>query len=656
MAVALFLALVSPNALAETGTAKGAAVDSYRNGQLYEAEEDWYGAVEAYLSALDKNPNYADPMIGLARSYYELGEYREALVWTAKARKFRGDSIELATLDAFIRVATADHAAAEKGFYAILARQPNNVDARFGLALLDLAKGKSLTAVNRYEDALRLSPLNARALLSLALVYAGSGRESASRAAIEQALRAHPEDPQVQYFAAFLAARSADWVGAQNYCRSALQLRPAYAPARHLLATALYRAGQLDQAAKTLEATIAGGYRDLPTWYLLACCRRDMGDAAKALSAFKTALSLRPDDEMTRLALEEVLLSSYKPEDKTRETYANYHFSRAQEYEERNYRDQALIEYRRGLRVYPYSAKGRSAYAALLKKQGSYAHYLSELELLQADGLASDREKDNIEIYGSMLSESVSNAWKVDQFGLQKRSVRIAFFQYPSSLQLTHADSEANIVAYLKGVFLGSSRVSVLSLPSEAKSFAEAFRAARQNGADYFFLVKSAESDRDVSIEVSAYCANTGSKAGSFSAFRTGNDRLKNTSNRIYSLISQALPSRGTLIKRRQNEGLISLGGMDGLKSGDKFLIIKKGELSFAGEGFGLEYVDENVVGKLTVTKTDEEVSAVDLSVNGYFDMINSGDEIVPADPKKSTQLGAEPSFPGLYNDVRLVK
>lgn len=657
MAAALALALSAAAAFPQSAGSSARGEDAtalFQRGRLFELEGDWYSAIESYLQSLERNPAYADPMLALSRSYYELGEYDEALSWSSKAAKYRRGSVELHNLDAFIRIATGDHAGARASLDASLAKEPNNLDARFAQALLDLAKGKSIEAERNLRDALRLSPLNARALLSLALVYAETGNQAAAEAAIEQALRAHGSDPQVQYYAGLLASRAGSWEEAGAYCRTALSLRPGYPEAKLLLGTVLLRDSKAAESARLMEESVASGTRDVPTWFLLGSARESLGDYQKALAAYKSAVTLAPDDEISRLALEGLLLDRFKPEDSVREAWANYHFKRASELESRNFRDQAAFEYRRGLKVYPYSFAGRYAYAQLLKKQGLLGAYYAELSFMKENGQANEQVLDSLEIYASLLSDSLSEEWGIDQFALKKRNTGIAFFRYPGRVQLRHADSEAVISEYLEDVMVHSGRIAVKA-GGEVPSFKEAFRKAREAGVDYFIVLSARESERDVSIDAQVYSGRTGSPAGTFNAYRSGNDRLKNCALRIRDLLEKNIPIRSYLIERKQHSALAALGRNDGIAPGDKLLIVKKGAVRLKSEGFGLEYRSQDLLGTLSVERVDEEILQGTMAKSSFFDMINAGDEVIRQTEDKKPE-SPEPVYPALYDLVRRVR
>jgi len=643
------LALVLAAGLTSAQSGKGRALERYNEGLLLEMEEDWPAAVERHLEALRINPAYADPMISLARCYEAMGEYERALDWARSAEPLRKGSSELAAMKGRILTSMGRLAEAEQAFQTVLAAEPNNLEARFGLALLDMAGGRPLGAIKRFQEALRLSPLNARALLSLALVYEATGSPAASKAAMEQALRAHSSDPRVRFYAAYLAAVSGSLEEAAAHCRTALSVKSDYPEAKRLLASILFASGRPAEAAASMEQAISNGQRLAGDFYILGTARAASGDPAGAVSALSAALKADPDDEIARIALERVLLDSFKPEDPIRAPWAAYHFQKAAEAMASDYRTEAAFEFRRGLRLDPYSTEGRVAFAELLRKRGLPASYLAELQAAESLGSVPLRVQDAIEAYTSLLSDSVSRRWNIDQFQIDKRSAVLAVFRLPGSFSLGHADAQSRIAGYLKETLSHSPRLRVAELPEEINSFSQAFKLARESGVDYFFLLEADEGQRDVSLEIQGYSGRTGAKTETFKAYRSGNERLKHAVMRLTSAIEAALPLRGTILSRSRDTILAGLGAADGLKQGAELLILKKGSLAWAEGSFGLSYAQSDILGSIALERLDDEVAEGNFKKAGFFDMINPGDELIlkpePAASVKA-QATASPSAP----------
>lgn len=618
-----------------------------QKGDLAKVSEDWYGAIEAYLSALGRNPSYAQALAGLAECYYALDEYDQALAYVKKASPLmRGDSA-LRDLEGFIRIGLSDLAGAAALFNGVLAERPNDLDSRFGLSLLDLAQGKKTEARGKLEDSLRISPQNARALLSLALIAADQGRREDASALIDRALRSHGSDRRVQLTAARLASQLGDQDKALFHARNALELAPSWGEARRLVGSLLYQGGDYAGAIAAMREGLARDRKDQGAWYTLGLAQEALGKASDALYSFRQALALAEDDEVLRLALEGLLMDSLPMESPARSPYADWHFDRGALFEARSLFDQAAVEYRRGLSLYPDAKRGRILYAELLRKRGRPARQLAELQFLDSTGHADTSVRDAIESWDSLLADGVGLTWRIDQFDLPKRPYKIAFFLLPQQEETVHPASPSIFLRYLVDQLAASSRMRILPLPAAVASPAEAFRKAREAGADYYVLFSLAEHERDIQLGADIRVGRTGSPAVAYTAYRSGNDRVKDATMRLAGLIDASFQVKGSLVKRSQARALVDLGSQDGLKVGDKLQVIKKGELSVLAEGLGPNYASSSVMGEFTVTRLDEEVCEGDLKAAGFFDTINAGDEVIAPAPKvPEPSASSKPAVP----------
>ena len=617
----------------------------YERGKTAMTGEDWYTAAESFIEALRYNPAHAEAAAALAECYYELGEFDESLLWVRKARTLARGSQALANLEAFILIALGQLDEAHKVINEILSGEPYNKEALFAAAELDIARGRAGDAVLRYREAVRRFPDDRRLLVSLALVLGALGDTEGARSYIERALTQHSEDYRVYYYAAYLAARENRIAEAVNYALESLYYRPAYVPARSLLASLRYRAGDYEEAARLADELIALNREDSGAWFLKGMAYIRLGRAEEALTVLSTALTVEPGDEFIRSTLEELLISNTRIEDARRESWASWHFGRARDYRARSLIEQALFEYRRGLRLNPY-ARDRREYADLLRIQGYPARYLEELRFMQDLGLGDRTMNDAVESYDALLGDALFRRWGVDPVAVSKPHWKVAVFSVASQSAFFHADAGAAGSAYIRDLLVHERSIAPMDQELRQPSFSAAFRQAREGGADYFLIVSVSESERDISIKGELFVARTGAPAAVFNAYRTGQDRLRYASRGIVEQLSRALPFRAQLIRRNQGRALIDKGRADGVKDGAVFRIVRKDSTGILNEGIGLVYAADDVVGKITIEKADEEVSAGVLARAGFFDRISEGDEIFLAPEENSGPSGAAETVP----------
>lgn len=648
MLVALSLSVLS----AVAQTAAPGATTLYREGSDLLLEGDPYRAADLFAAAVRVNPYYADAWAALARCQYELGEYEMAMSHIDTALRYGPRSSSLLTLRAFAAIGLGRIDDARSLFEETLKSMPNDRDARFGLALLDIRSGRPSEARARLAASLRSAPGDARALLSLALIARAEGREAESVAWLDEALRRSGNDPDILFAAATIYADNGDVLESARLAKAALDIRPAHAEALLLLATLYAGSGQLADARTTLEAVLAGNRAEARAWFLLGSVEADAGRLEEAVRAWSSLVALRPDDEMARLALENLVMDRTGFEAAVRSDLAAWRFRRAADFEKRLLYQKAQAEYRRGLAIDPYSARGRARYAELLRMSGLKTSYLAELRFLAGLGKDDRAIKDAIEIYSSLLDGSVPGNWNVDGTALEGVPYRLTVYATGGRKDSFHPGSNFIMAKYIRDLLAMEPGLAPRKDTPGVESFADAFRLSRESGDEWFVLVSVAETDRDVVVSAELRTARTGELAFRIEVPRSGNDRVTAASAYLVAAVQDALPLRGVVIDRNASRVLIDLGAVDGIRKGDNLLVVRNNKITIKPDGSGLEWNDGDAVASLVVDTVDDEVSEATMKRLGFFDRLNPGDIVVrppsdaPATDTAGTQQRPAPDAP----------
>lgn len=651
------LALAAPGAYAQEARLGPKA--NYEAGMFLLSSGDPYRATDAFQAALSANPSYADAWAGLARCQYELGEYERAIAHLGKAYSFGPRAPALVALEGFCHIGLGRLADARKAFDEALAKTPNDRDARFGLALLDLRDGRVVDARARLSASLKASPSDSRALLSMAMIADLEGRDAEAAAYLAEALRWMAGDADAYYAAAALVASkgdaSSDMSEAARLARLAVEARPGHKAARSLLASLYFASGARDEARSVLQGSLESDRDDARAWFLLGLVESASGRRSEAEYAFNALLDQRPDDELARLALEHLTMDSTKFEDPSRAELAAWRFARAADFERRLLFDKALAEYRRGLAIDPYSARGRRGYAELLRGSGLPVAYLAELRFLKELGSKDQSVLDAIEAFDRMLEGSVARDWGAESLRIASKPFSVAVFAAGGGDMPWHAGGDAVIARYLRDTL--AMRPGILPGRDVSSVFgsSDAYRLSREAGADWFALVSAAETDRDIVVSVELRSGRTGALALKVDAPRAGNDRVALAVASAVESIAAAIPLRGAVVARKADEVLIDLGRVDGVKAGDSFLVIRGGAAIVNPDGTALSWTEADVVGAVKVASLDDEFFVGRIERVGFFDRVNLRDSVVrmppkidpsPADPKKKPKAAPEPAPP----------
>lgn len=626
------------------------AIELFADGQELQAHKQWFDAMDLYQEALSMNPQYGDAWYNMALCSYALGSYDLCVQYADNAAKYERNLSDIQNLKGMAMISLGKIDEAKNVFTAVLKKYPNNIDARFGLAELDLLDGRISVAEGRYLDALKRDSQNRKALLSLALVSSEMGKNEAAEQYVKQALSYYSGEAEVHYMASYLAAKNGDYKVAEQRARSAVQINGDLDKAYSLLAQILFAQKRYDEVIDICDFRI-GRKRDcVGAWYLKGLSQQKLERYYDAIDTYQTGLTINPQDEVMRNALELLVGQVLTVEDPRRNSWAEYHSKKAAEFGRNFDGISERYEYQRALSVAPLNASIRQSFADMLERDGLYELYLQQLKfikenaevldngpVIQRDENSPSRKRsreqikndDAIENYESIMRNNISARWKIDPFYLDKTRWNIGIYYTKKPVQLFHADLEEISALAARTAFSGVPSTAVDVETDPVASYGEAFRLARTQGRDYFVIMTAEETERTYSIDATIYSARTGTKTSEIHVYRTGNDCMAKSLQRFRAGILDILPIRGKVLQNVQGTLLLDLGKNDGISVDAEFNIIRKGGIETNDEGPGIKYNKKDLLGTVKVTACDEEISEGKYRKNGFYDTLNVGDEII---------------------------
>ena len=626
------------------------AIELFVDGQELQAHKQWFDAMDLYQEALSMNPQYGDAWYNMALCSYALGSYDLCVQYADNAAKYERNLSDIQNLKGMAMISLGKIDEAKNVFTAVLKKYPNNIDARFGLAELDLLDGRISVAEGRYLDALKRDSQNRKALLSLALVSSEMGKNEAAEQYVKQALSYYSGEAEVHYMASYLAAKNGDYKVAEQRARSAVQINGDLDKAYSLLAQILFAQKRYDEVIDICDFRI-GRKRDcVGAWYLKGLSQQKLERYYDAIDTYQTGLTINPQDEVMRNALELLVGQVLTVEDPRRNSWAEYHSKKAAEFGRNFDGISERYEYQRALSVAPLNASIRQSFADMLERDGLYELYLQQLKfikenaevldngpVIQRDENSPSRKRsreqikndDAIENYESIMRNNISARWKIDPFYLDKTRWNIGIYYTKKPVQLFHADLEEISALAARTAFSGVPSTAVDVETDHVASYGEAFRLARTQGRDYFVIMTAEETERTYSIDATIYSARTGTKTSEIHVYRTGNDCMAKSLQRFRAGVLDILPIRGKVVQNVQGTLLLDLGKNDGISVDAEFNIIRKGGIETNDEGPGIKYNKKDLLGTVKVTACDEEISEGKYRKNGFYDTLNVGDEII---------------------------
>lgn len=638
----LFCFLFSAEIFSQTKTAS----QLYEQGLEAQNEENWYEASQYFMEAIQSNSVYGDAWFHLAQCSYQLGEYDLVLLQLEEAEKFAKNDSSINNLKGMTYIALCRFNDARKIFESIIKELPNDVEARFGLAELDLFEGRITGAEKQYVEALKRQAQNRKALLSLALVSSQLGKVENARKYINQALQYYSDEAEVHYVAAVIHAMQGDFKSAEMRCRVAVEVKGDYDKAYELLTKLRYAQKDTEEVIAICDYRIGRDRKCASAWYLKGCAQSLKGELESAIQTWTTGLRIVPEDETMRSALELAVKAIVPLEDNRRPEWASYHIRKARECSRRYDSAGTTFEYQRALKIQPDNEEARMNFASTLELNGMHELYLDQLLFVDAirtgekqQTLKQQMMDDTIEAYEDLLQDSLAKKWGVQPFYLDKTRWNIGVYYYAGSVNAMHIEANRIAAEYACDIFGGIASTAVSTKPFEIKSFGQAYQKARTEKMDYFVILSVDEGSRDITLTYTLYCGRTGSKIAENSLYATGNEKYSSVFRRFRRDVLEKLTVRGKIIDRQGKTLLADIGKSENLVEGAVFEIIKKDSIQTASSGAGIIYNSDSVLGTFTVTTCGEEISEGILEYKGFYDRINIDDEIVLISmPQKDAQ------------------
>ena len=632
---------LSPLAAAESKN----VLKLYNDAVELQNEENWYTASQYFIEVVNSNPAFSDAWFRLADCSYHLGEFDLAFQYLESAEKYEKDRSEIKNLKGMILLALGRTDEARQIFNEVLKKYPNDIDAHFGLAEIELYDGKFSGAENQYAEALKRQNTNRKALLSLALVCAETKRYTQSEKYLRQAMQYYSGEPEVHYLAAIIYTMKGDYKSAEKHARIAVEIRGGYEQAYELLAQIVYLQHRYSEVIDLCDFIISRNRNASSAWYLKGTAQAKLGNAEDAISTWDTGLNINPQDELMRMMLELTAKNELDFDDARRKQWASYHLNNARQYDSRYDKAGSTYEYQRALMLDPSNTAARLAYADILELNGMHELYLDQLKFVKENSESgiTTALSDTIEAYDSLLNDTLAKRWKVDAFYLDKIRWNIAVFYTENTSTFNHADSDRLTALACGDVFSGIAITSVKTQVTPVSGYGEAFKNARANNFDYFIMVSLSEGEDDVSLSATMYSGRTGTETFNEKYYATGNNRFSTVLRRFRNSVLEKLTVRGKILQRNGKTVLIDLGRSENIIKDAEFKIIRKGGVKTADAGSGLFFRDDDVVGMLVVTEAGEEVSEAVITSHGFYDRINENDELVLVSmPAQNTEAGMD--------------
>lgn len=529
---------------------------------------------DSFRRALNLNTRYADARVGLAEALIWLGDYEQAGEQIRLARELRYTGISLDLLEARLLVLTDRVNEARQLYRTVLRREPYNVEGQVGSAILALSEGLTESTVDRLRVLERRFPENRQLLAALVELSWIRGDMEQMERYLAAALHYHGDIPAVQIVAARLFLERGDAVLAEYHARNAASLAPHLEEGWMLLARSVYRQGRYEEALTHYEQLITLDPENHRAWFARGVLAAGQGDTRRAYASWERAQRIRPDYELAAIARESTLIMAEPLDSELRAAAARAYRRTGRELEERFLHRQAERHYRRGLQIYPFDSVLRRSLADLYLARDLWGRYLQELEIL-AELRGDDRElRERIETYRRLRRDSLAQQWDVDQFTAPRARSTIALFhvQDPRTVE---PGADEYIARYLASLLQTSQNITIAAVREGSPDPVESLSRARREEAQLALLLDVHVEEHRVSLGARLLEERTGGEIFSGTVAREGVNRIERALRDLAGEIIAGITPVGTVLDRRFERVLISLGTVDGLEVEDEIIFTR---------------------------------------------------------------------------------
>jgi tetratricopeptide (TPR) repeat protein len=641
----------------------------FNDGLEKEQEGDYISAIFIYQDILKENRYFIDAKIALARSFYKTGNLNESETVLREALAQDDQNTAIMNLLGRVLISLQKYKEAQELFNRALAIEPVNIETRYGIADLYRVQGDYKEAIKIYNDLLKIYPQDVWTYIHLGTSYTELEEMRKAGGFFRKAVSLDSTSPWTHvnlarhyYKMGILASGEAEASSSLKYFDAAIYeagtartIDATVVDAYEILASVYFYTKDYRSALEHYRTIVdrglnrpdTSGSADLAVrLYETAFCYEMLGMNDEAEEHYRKALAMRFDDEVTRLRLENIVLSMRREnlKDPLRVELSDDHFFKARSMMEKYIMGKAFLHFKRAVQLDPLSPQKRLELAEHFRTRGLYELYLFELKDIIRDTLDIETIdiNDRIEIYADRVSKNLPSRWKVRQYEddlsqsgfIPKTRISVAIFdaflhEWVPREDVVHRRVSKTVAQMLSWTLAYYPKIEVFDYEGEVSTPQSALKAAKDLGAEYYVTGNIRETEDSLKITLNLSSGFNGRVVHSFTTYYTGNEKLFNAVFSLAEEIHRAVPTRGLIVRMSDDMALINLGKVHGVSEETDFLIFRERGLLRNPETGEYAYDPDISLGKFTVTSTDETVSEGTYEFYGMHNRVNVYDSVI---------------------------
>lgn len=610
------------------------AIDYYKAGQEAFSKKDYYKAADLFKQALIKNPYYREAFAGAGNAYFEMGNFLESRKFYEKALFYEPENIDFILKMALIKIKSSSDPKEILGaeYYLLKAfkKEPRNSKVLMVYGDYFYEQGHFEKAREFYDKAKR-SDNNFLAYLKLASIYKRWKNYEKAYDLLIQAENINSTDYRVTFDLGKFYLERKRYEEARKYLELTLKFYPQFKEGLSKLIEFYITQEKYAEAIQRNNELLELDPENPILYYHMAICYERLRQYEQAIEFLMDGQKYDFSDEVLIIKAEEIAVKHLPLGHQVRKRLSEPYMEKGNIAYRKNQVEQAIVSYKRGLRINPLSVEMRKKLAKVYIEKGWVDLYVRTLKA----GLFVEKDnldlKDQISLYDRFLWETISYEKKIDQY---KNPA------YYPTVYLSHVmtDAENRHISFkdeIKEIILEAAHNTYSVNIKEGHS--DILKLSKKG--NLLLRVKFYEDERKVELEGELIALSTGNIFKKYFIRRYGNQRLMNAAVYLAKQVSKDVVPFGKIISVDDDLAVINIGKLQHIKVKDRFVILNSRNVIdeyYSGNSFKKQWV----IGEAEVVKVDEQLALVKLekSRSVVFNMININDIVITKKPEEKKE------------------
>ncbi|MBN2403146.1 MAG: tetratricopeptide repeat protein [Spirochaetes bacterium] len=597
----LFILFIFSSAIFSLADAQKKNAISYnKEGREYLARGDQFRAILSFKNALKQNPRYKDAILGLGKAYLKTEAFPESVNLFSDVLKLDKNNIEAVNGLGFAMTELGKYNDALEYFKTALTISEADMEAKYGIAYIYYLMDRNIWAKRQLADILKVNPYHYESLLLMADIKIREKRDGEAKQYVQKAIDSKNDlpDAYVKYgrilMKDFKESQDAAYMTeAADKLRKALAIHPENLSANRNMGNLFFLQKSYDEALKYFNRTITDYPENGISYYNMAITYANMNDSANAINYFLRAMKISPSDSILKSRLEDFLvLNDFAEGHPLRVKFSEEHYRAAIDKLKISLVNDAVMRLQRSLLLNPLNRISRESLRDLYQTFNYNELYVNEqktLFSLYPENKYQDMLKVAIIKRRDRLYHKAGYSTELPPRDVPRILVLDFSPLEPVSLHPDAGEVIANHLTFALGQFGRMQPVSVRKrmetamalkddrqfLGDNLEIIADMARQGKTDKPDFVVFGNYREGMNFLSIDFELMDFNTGVITNNFSISENGKESLPDIAIRAANRLYNAIPFKGRVLDIRDDNVIVNLGLIDGIKPGD-FIVIYK--------------------------------------------------------------------------------